>query len=74
MSIEKKATKKRLQFDYTPEQVADIDKLQEEIGASNRAEVLRRALRLMRHVVDGKIHVYKPSQDGKPAVPVVIHF
>ncbi len=39
--------KKRLQFDFTEEAVAQIDVLAKRIGASTRAEVIRRALLLL---------------------------
>ena len=37
--------KKRLQFDFTPEALQEIDSLQERTGLASSAEVIRHALR-----------------------------
>lgn len=37
--------KERVQFDFTPDQLAEIDALREKLGAATRAELVRRALR-----------------------------
>jgi hypothetical protein len=55
--------KTRVQFDFTSEQLAMLDKLKENIGASSRAEVVRRALKLLGSALDGDIWVR-----GKDAV------
>ncbi|MHC4663039.1 MAG: ribbon-helix-helix protein, CopG family [Planctomycetota bacterium] len=44
--------KKRLQFDFTLEAVDRIDELAGKLNASSRAEVVRRALSLLEHVID----------------------
>lgn len=40
----------RLQFDFNQEAVEKLDELKERLGASSRAEVIRRALALMDRV------------------------
>ncbi len=40
--------RQRLQFDFHPAQVVDLDRLVEVYGASSRAEVIRRALHLLK--------------------------
>ena len=42
--------KVRLQFDFNQEAVEKLDELKERLGASSRAEVIRRALALMDRV------------------------
>ncbi len=39
-------TKQRVQFDFTPEALERLDRLEESTGASTRAEVIRNALKL----------------------------
>ena len=40
-------SKVRLQFDFTSEAVDGLDEIKERLGAGSRAEVIRRALRLL---------------------------
>lgn len=42
--------KVRLQFDFSKEAVEKLDELKDRLGASSRAEVIRRALALMDRV------------------------
>ena len=46
--------KRRLQFDFTPGAVEQLDALQERLGASTRAEVVRKALALLDHTVQAQ--------------------
>jgi hypothetical protein len=55
--------KTRVQFDFTVEQLAMLDKLKGKMGASSRAEVVRRSLKLLGTALDGDIWVR-----GKDAV------
>ena len=45
---------KRLKFDFAPEAVESLDRLVSDLGAASRAEVIRRALRLMQRAVDAE--------------------
>ena len=56
--------KQRLQFDFTPEAVKDIDELGKKIAAANRAEVVRRALHLMKSCVNGDARIFRKLDDG----------
>jgi len=42
--------KERLQFDFSKDQVASLDRMQEATQSSSRAEVLRKALKLAEFV------------------------
>ncbi len=44
--------KTRLQFDFTPEQVDRIERIGERLEAASRAEVVRRALRVLERLTD----------------------
>ncbi len=44
--------KHRLQLDFTPESLNDLDQLKAESGLPNRAEVIRQALRLLQWVIE----------------------
>ena len=59
--------KTRVQFDFTPDALGQLDDLKGRIKASNRAEVVRNALRVLQWLVDtlksgGRILV---ERDGK---------
>jgi len=47
--------KTRVQFDFTSEQLAMLDKLKKKRGASSRAEVVRRALKLLESAIYGGV-------------------
>jgi metal-responsive CopG/Arc/MetJ family transcriptional regulator len=47
--------KTRVQFDFTSEQLAMLDKLKKKMGASSRAEVVRRALKLLESAIYGDV-------------------
>lgn len=52
-SIAQEAEKKiRIQFDFSQESLANLDKLVQLLGASSRAEVIRRALTLLSDALD----------------------
>jgi hypothetical protein len=62
------AEKIRVQFDFTPSALEELDKLQGTMGAKSRAEVIRYALRVLQWLLDqlrsgGKIMV--EGRDGK---------
>ena len=62
-----KKEKRRLQFDFTPEAVDALDELKGEMGAASRAEVIRRALRLLTKVnntLNGGGNVILTKGDG----------
>jgi metal-responsive CopG/Arc/MetJ family transcriptional regulator len=44
--------KTRLQFDFTDEALGELDELKSATGASNRAEVIRQALRLLQWTIE----------------------
>jgi metal-responsive CopG/Arc/MetJ family transcriptional regulator len=44
--------KTRLQFDFTDEALSELDELKGVTGATNRAEVIRQALRLLQWTVE----------------------
>lgn len=44
--------KTRLQFDFSPEALSELDELKDSTGAQNRAEVIRQALRLLQWTVE----------------------
>ncbi len=44
--------KERLQFDFSKDQIAALDQMQEATNATSRAEVLRKALKLAEFVSD----------------------
>ena len=44
--------KNRLQFDFTDEALEQLDELKGATGASNRAEVIRRALQMLQWTVE----------------------
>ena len=45
-------TKTRLQFDFTGEALSELDELKGATGATNRAEVIRMALRLLQWTIE----------------------
>lgn len=47
--------KTRIQFDFTDEQLGRLDGLVQKMGASSRAEVVRRALHLMELAQSGEL-------------------
>lgn len=47
----------RVQFDFSVEQLALLDALKERLKASSRAEVVRRAMKLMYLVETGELRV-----------------
>lgn len=55
--------KTRLQFDFTDEALGDLDELKGATGATNRAEVIRQALRLLQWTIE-------QTQDEKATVLV----
>ena len=44
--------KTRLQFDFSDESLGELDALKEATGASNRAEVIRRALQMLQWTIE----------------------
>ena len=44
--------KTRLQFDFTEDALSELDELKGATGATNRAEVIRQALRLLQWTVE----------------------
>ncbi len=57
------ANKTRLQFDFTEDALNELDELKGATGATNRAEVIRQALRLLQWTVE-------QTQDEKATVLV----
>jgi len=55
--------KTRLQFDFSDESLGQLDELKGATGASNRAEVIRQALRLLQWTIE-------QTQDEKATVLV----
>ena len=51
----------RVQFDFSVEQLALLDALQERMKASSRAEVVRRALKLAYLTETGELRVVGPD-------------
>jgi hypothetical protein len=44
--------KYRVQFDFTPEAFAELERLKTVVGASSRAEVVRYAMRILQWAID----------------------
>ena len=55
--------KTRLQFDFTEDALSELDELKGATGATNRAEVIRQALRLLQWTIE-------QTQDEKATVLV----
>ena len=52
-----KTIKTRVQFDFSSEKLAMLDKLKKKIGVASRAEVVCRALELLESALDGRVWV-----------------
>jgi hypothetical protein len=64
----KMADKIRVQFDFTPAALAQLDTLQERLKAKSRAEVIRYALRVLQWLLDqlkDSAKIMVESKDGK---------
>lgn len=52
-----KPGKKRLQFDFNEQMMESVNRCQEKLGAGSKAEVVRRAIRLLEMCLDQKLRV-----------------
>jgi hypothetical protein len=55
--------KTRVQFDFTDASLEHLDDLKTKIGATSRAETVRRAMRLLQFAIDGELYIKTP--DGR---------
>ena len=63
-----KRKKIRLQFDFTQEQIDDLELLKRRIDAGSKAEVVRRMIRLTLRATKGKSDVIVRDRSGKETI------
>lgn len=63
--------KKRLQFDFTKNQIANLDDLKQRTEAASSAEVVRRALQLYRIVVQHPGQVILRGNNGQDVLVLI---